>query len=86
MPIGRFIAGLIFTLVVVALWSWQDGATMGAIVLRLVAAAFIVQFGYFLGIYILARRETKADRKTAEEVAGPAPNTRPATREPSLDA
>jgi len=82
MPIGRFIAGLIFTLVVVALWSWQDGAGAGTIVLRLVAAAFIVQFGYFVGIYILARREADLDKaETQKDAAPPAP----ATRRPSLD-
>ncbi|MGC4024057.1 MAG: exopolysaccharide production repressor exox [Mesorhizobium sp.] len=82
MPIGRFIAGLIFTLIVVALWSWQDGANAGAIVLRLIAAAFIVQFGYFVGIYILARREANVDEATdAKDATSPAP----ASRRPSLD-
>lgn len=50
--------------------------------LRLIAAAFIVQFGYFVGIYILAKREASLDEAGDPKDATP---TAPATRRPSLD-
>lgn len=71
-------------MIVVGLWSWQDGATAGTIVLRLVAAAFIVQLGYFIGIYAMARREARLDQ--AEHTEDAAKHTpAPRSGRPSLD-
>lgn len=77
---------MVFALCVVALWSWQDGASTGTIVLRLVAATFIVQFGYFIGVYMMARREAQERRAdpTAETATRVSPHA-PETRHPSLD-
>lgn len=50
MTLGKFIAGMTFVIVVVAIWSLLDSASFGVIVLRVIVCALVLQVGYFLAV------------------------------------
>jgi len=63
MSLPKFAIGMIFVIVVVAIWSLVDSAPVGSIALRAVFCAVVLQLGYFL--YIL-RRVALQSRKRRE--------------------
>lgn len=50
MTLAKFILGMTFVIVVVAIWSFLDSASFGVIVLRVIVCALVLQVGYFLAV------------------------------------
>lgn len=58
MTLAKFIVGMTSVIVVVAIWSVLDSASLGVIVLRVIVCALVLQVGYFvavLGMVALSR-------------------------------
>ncbi|MGX8010524.1 exopolysaccharide production repressor exox [Mesorhizobium sp. ORM8.1] len=56
MSLPKFIVGMVFALAIVVGWSYFDGASLGAIVIRAVVCAAIIQAGYFLLVFAMVAR------------------------------
>ncbi|MDX8466506.1 exopolysaccharide production repressor exox [Mesorhizobium sp. VK23B] len=56
MSLPKFIVGMIFAIAIVVGWSYFDGASLGAIILRAVICAVIIQLGYFLLVFAMIAR------------------------------
>ncbi|TIV92463.1 MAG: exopolysaccharide production repressor exox, partial [Mesorhizobium sp.] len=56
MSLPKFIVGMIFALAIVVGWSYFEGASLGAIVVRAVLCAVIIQLGYFLLVFAMIAR------------------------------
>jgi exopolysaccharide production repressor protein len=75
MSLPKFIIGMVFALAIVAGWSYFDGATLGAILIRAVVCAVVIQAGYFLLVFAMVARSAPV----------PADKTREAERGTILD-
>ena len=53
MSLPKFVIGMLFVIVVVAVWSYLDAASIGTVLLRAVACAVILQVGYFLVVFLM---------------------------------
>lgn len=67
MSLPKFIIGMAFALAIVIGWSYFDGASLGAIILRAVICAVIVQVGYFLVVYVMVARSAPTPAEKARE-------------------
>lgn len=74
MSLPKFVIGMVFAIAIVAVWSYFDSASIGTVLLRLVACAVILQVGYFLVVFamVLARTPGPAEReRTAQKKGSP---------------
>lgn len=58
MSLPKFIVGMMFALMIVAGWSYFDGASLGTILIRAAICAVVIQAGYFLLVYAMIARST----------------------------
>jgi exopolysaccharide production repressor protein len=56
MSLPKFVIGLVFALAIVIGWSYASGAATGAIVIRAIVCAVVIQAGYFVLIYAMIAR------------------------------
>lgn len=75
MSLPKFIIGMIFALAIVVGWSYFHGASLGAILIRAIICAVIIQAGYFLLVFAMVAKSTSV----------PADKTREAERGTMLD-
>ncbi|AZO72137.1 MAG: exopolysaccharide production repressor exox [Mesorhizobium sp.] len=67
MSLPKFIVGMIFALAIVVGWSYFEGASLGAIVVRAVLCAVIIQLGYFLLVFAMIARSRPLPADRARE-------------------
>ncbi|WP_287171383.1 exopolysaccharide production repressor exox [Mesorhizobium sp.] len=68
MSLPKFIIGMIFALAIVVAWSYLNGASLGATLLRAIACAIVIQLGYFLLVFAMVARNTPTSADKIRDV------------------
>jgi exopolysaccharide production repressor protein len=63
MSAPKFIIGMLMVVAIVTVWSLLDAAPWGTVLLRAIAAAVILQVGYFLIVLFLVGRQPSRQLK-----------------------
>lgn len=68
MNLPKFLVGMVAVVLLIAVWSYFDGASSGVIAIRMGVTALLLQIGYFLIVFLMVLISPKSGLDQKKEV------------------